>query len=497
MRRPPLRTTLRLALGSVLLVLLLASVGLTIGYEPPQVGAGAVAEPAQTNTVVAVQGFHFQGNANRKKPARLLMVDQRAHGEELYNGSQRGANWFYDVDPLPDGDLLVSTTNPPDQPPAGGTIVYEFDPTTEEVVFNQSFEAEDTHDVDRLSEHELVVANMRNSGPNASSNGDRLFVYNHTSEEFVWEWYFRNHYRLSTDNGAASEDWTHVNDVDAVGDDHFLASPRNFDQVILINRTSKEIVMRLGADGDHDILDEQHNPDYLEGPDGTPTILVADSENDRIVEYQRDCGAADERLGAGTPPSECSWELVWELGDTNLTWPRDADRLPNGNTLVTDTMNHRVIEVTPTGEIVWETFAPWGPYDAERLGTGDESNGPTMATQGVEGRYNVRYATNATTNASQELAAATGASEGSVSFPQWLTRTTASWPAAGQFAAFAEFWEGTSQWIKPVWMAPWGFVALVLAGLLGASWGIGEAVIHRQRIRRRLQGGLRRIRDRR
>jgi hypothetical protein len=483
-------------LVSVVCVLLLTCIGLTIGYEPPQVGAGAVAEPASTNTIVAVQGFHFQGNADRKKPARLLFVDRRANGLELANGSQRGANWFYDVDPLPDGDLLVSTTNPPNQPPEGGTIVYEFDPTSEEVVFQQSFEAEDTHDVDRLSEHKLVVANMRNSGPNASTNGDRVFVYNHTSEEVVWEWYFRNHYRLSTDNGAASEDWTHVNDVDAVGDDHFLVSPRNFDQVILINRTSKEIVMRLGADGDHDILDEQHNPDYLKGPDGTPTILVADSENDRIVEYERNCSGAPEQLGAGTPPAACSWELVWELGDGNLTWPRDADRLPNGNTLVTDSLNHRVIEVTPQGEIVWETFAPWGPYDAERLETGDESSGPTMAEQGVNGSYEVSYAANATTNATQELAAASGTGERDVSFPQWLTRTTAGWPAAGQFAAFAEFWEGTSQWIKPVWIAPWGFVTLVLALVLSVVGGLGEAILHRRRIRAGLSQGLRRARER-
>ncbi len=35
-----------------------------------------------------------------------------------------------------------------------------------------------------------------------------------------------------------------------------------------------------------------------------------------------------------------------------------ADRLPNGNTLITETIGGRVIEVTPDGEIVWEFLNP-------------------------------------------------------------------------------------------------------------------------------------------
>ncbi|HHX77017.1 MAG TPA: hypothetical protein GX697_01515, partial [Firmicutes bacterium] len=38
-----------------------------------------------------------------------------------------------------------------------------------------------------------------------------------------------------------------------------------------------------------------------------------------------------------------------------------ADRLPNGNTLITETIRGRVIEVTPDREIVWEFLNPGGP----------------------------------------------------------------------------------------------------------------------------------------
>ena len=53
-----------------------------------------------------------------------------------------------------------------------------------------------------------------------------------------------------------------------------------------------------------------------------------------------------------------------------LDWPRDADRLPNGNTLITDSRNGRIIEVTPSGEVVWSYGGLKVPYDADLLPDG-------------------------------------------------------------------------------------------------------------------------------
>ncbi len=39
-----------------------------------------------------------------------------------------------------------------------------------------------------------------------------------------------------------------------------------------------------------------------------------------------------------------------------------ADRLPNGNTMITETIGGRAIEVTPEGEIVWEFLNPGGHF---------------------------------------------------------------------------------------------------------------------------------------
>jgi hypothetical protein len=423
------------------------------------VGPGTVEEPADDVTYVSVQGFHFEGQANEKKPARLVAANEDATLRWQVDGRAIGAFWFYDVDPLPDGNLLVSTTHP------DGTRLMAFEPDTRSPVWTEGFRMNDTHDVARLPDGRLLVANMRAYEDEISN--DRLFVYDRATGERGWTWRFRDHYPNDTDGGF-KDDWTHVNDVDVLDEEgrYVLTSPRNFDQAIVIDRQTDEIVMRLGADDDHDVLNEQHNPDYLERDDGTPVMLVADSENDRVVEYERDCGGADPRLGAGTPPKACTWDRVWTVGGFN--WPRDADRLPSGNTLVTDTLNHRVVEITPDGEVVWEFRASWGPYDAERGEKG--SNGPTMAAVGASGNYTVdgggdqspagRYAV---PDALEDLGAVAPPFAGAAG---WLSRRYAH----------------LEPWIRPVWMSSWAAISTVFGALLLAGWAGKRVIVRRERI---------------
>jgi outer membrane protein assembly factor BamB len=136
-------------------------------------------------------------------------------------------------------------------------------------------------------------------------------------------------------------------------------SIRNFDTTIEVERPSGDIVGVVGAPTRHEVMNEQHNPNRLERHD---TLLVADSENDRVVEVDASNGS-----------------VVWEYDGTGsgekLAWPRDADRLPNGNTLVTDSRNFRVLEVGPNGSVVWSHSLADRKgivYEADRLGTGDE-----------------------------------------------------------------------------------------------------------------------------
>jgi len=176
----PRTTLLRGTAAVVLVALLVACAGLTLAYEPPQLGAGTIKDPADGTTVVAVQGFHFQGEGSQKKPARLLPSSTRPAGSR---------NWPTGPTPGPPGSTtstrwrtatcFVTSTVP------GDTLAYELNPETDERVWEQEFDAEDTHDVAMLNEHELLVANMRNTNDEGVAN-DRLFVYNLTTDEVVW-----------------------------------------------------------------------------------------------------------------------------------------------------------------------------------------------------------------------------------------------------------------------------------------------------------------------
>jgi hypothetical protein len=453
-RAPTRRWLVRGLLAVVVCACLIGGVAAAITYDGVHLGPGTVDEPATGTTVVSSQGFKSLGGTTGKKPARLAGLGPNATVQWHTLGTPTEAA-FYDVDPLPNGNLLVVS------PWDGDTRVFEYDPATDERIWEERLDAKDTHDVDRLREGRLLVAEMRAWNESAGRSDDRLFVYDRRNDTVVWEWYFREHYPNDTDGGFDA-DWTHVNDVERVRGDEYLASPRNFDQVILVNRSTGVIEWQLGADGSHDVLYEQHNPDYLEGPDGGATVLVADSESDRVVEYAREPNG--------------SWSEVWSV--SGFRWPRDADRLPNGNTLVVDSMHHRVVEVTPRGEVVWEAFVPWATYDAERVAHGDESAGPTMREMGVTGDYVVTG----------------GAGKGPVGSQtpaDVLAGLGKDTPFSAQALWLARGYAHVVPWIRPVWLAPWAFALFALGLFVGVIWCLGEAV-YSTRVRRRL-GRVRRL----
>ena len=80
--------------------------------------------------------------------------------------------------------------------------------------------------------------------------------------------------------------------------------------------------------------------------------LITDVHDDRVIEVDN----------GGT--------IVWEYV-TGLDGPWDAERLANGNTLITDSYNNRVIEVDSDGVIVWQKTRLYYPVDAERLANGN------------------------------------------------------------------------------------------------------------------------------
>ncbi|ODR79305.1 ArsR family transcriptional regulator [Haladaptatus sp. W1] len=452
-RLPPRDWLTRGVVLLLVVALLTPSVVSAITYdrEASNLKPGTIEQPANGTTIISVQGYHFQGQGNKKKPARLVAVGPKGGVKWVYNGSKEGATWFYDVDPLPNGNLLVVSTQ------RGGTLVYEMNPKTKEKVWKKFLPIHDTHDIDLINNGtQLLVGNMRNYNETTGKNDDRVYVYDLETDEIVWQWHLRNYYDKGA-GGDYTDDWTHLNNVQKIADGKYALDPRNMDEVIIVDRNTGEVTTKLGEDDNHDILNEQHNPDYLESESGKPTFLVADSENNRIVEYEKNGN---------------DWKRTWELGSTDtLNWPRDADRLPNGNTLVVDSSDHRVIEVTPEGNIVWEFYSPWLPYDAERIGTGDESNGPTIADQNAQGQYAITGSAN--------LDPGTGKS---LRMSVFLSNAFAGTSMQDTMRHYGARWDQVTPFIRPIWMSEYAFITAIFAILLLICWLIGELVYQRRRI---------------
>jgi hypothetical protein len=361
--------------------LLVGQVAMASPSTPPAPEGGEGAYPGDTLVAVQAYGWFDEDNGS------AFVVDP--NGTKTWEYDPPHA-WVFDAEALDNGNVLVSFGQNPlaenvecpeqfysgEQPPGkNGCIlnrVVEVNPDTNTMVWEHSwYDAfpthHEVHDADRLPNGETAIVDMGN---------DRAFTVDRRGT-ITWEWYAADHLAEGTAfwekyiaplpesereefaRKGPESDWTHMNDIDQLENGNFQLSIRNFDTTIEVARPSGDIVGVVGAPTDHAVMNEQHNPNRLERHD---TLLVADSENDRVVEVHASNGS-----------------VVWEYDGTGsgakLAWPRDADRLPNGNTLVTDSRNFRVIEVGPNGSVVWSySLADRRGivYEADRLGTGDE-----------------------------------------------------------------------------------------------------------------------------
>ena len=319
-------------------------------------------------------------------PGQIVAYD--SEGDVRYRNT---SFWLYhDVDPSPVGESTVTyvasrpTGSDACPGPGDGCLVNAIERvnlTTGEVErlytdVDSRNGSTQTHDVDRVNESVFLVADI--------SFPDRVYMVNVTSDEVIWEWRVSEAYEPES-GGEYPSDWTHLNDVEYLPDGRVMANLRNQDSVVFIEPGEGiQEDWTLGEDDELRTLYEPHNPDYIPASRGGPAVVIADSENNRLVEYQREDG---------------EWVRTWRWRDSTLQWPRDADRLPNGNTLVADSHGSRILSVAPDGEIAWSRPFPDGGYDVELLETGPESaGGESAARLGLEsgspegGTASLRYA---------------------------------------------------------------------------------------------------------
>ena len=225
--------------------------------------------------------------------------------------------------------------------------------------------------------------------------------------EVLWDWLASDHieeFGFSEDalnaihrsvefnQARDSADWLHINSATYLGPnqwydegderfhpDNIMISSRTASFIAIINRDGN-VVWRLGPDytqtreqAEIGQIIGQHFPHLIpQGLPGAGNLLVFDNGGrggygfsnpanpDGILSMTRDYSRVLEI-------NPVTLEIVWQYSISPGTqqfqfyswYVSNAQRLPNGNTMINEGMDGRIFELTPENEIVWEYVSPF------------------------------------------------------------------------------------------------------------------------------------------
>ena len=228
---------------------------------------------------------------------------------------------------------------------------------------------------------------------------DIIVEIDRSNGEWVWQWDVWDHLAQDVDadlpnyggisqhprridiNYRPDSDWMHTNSVHYHPElDQIIISVREFSELWIVDRSlstaeaagpAGDLLWRWGNPAAYqqgDPVDDrqlfgQHDAQWIEdGLPGAGNILIFNNQN---------IGADGEKYSSALelkpplqPDSSYDWEqeveIVWSYAADGFYSPRfsGVQRLPNGNTLITEGGPGRLIEVSANGEVVWEFVNP-------------------------------------------------------------------------------------------------------------------------------------------
>ncbi len=190
---------------------------------------------------------------------------------------------------------------------------------------------------------------------------DQLAFLDPSGEELrrvsLLEAFARSDYALSLDTRSDQSDLFHANSVHLIEpgqerpglrEGEVLVSLRNQHAIVSVDIEGPQVTWRLAGQ-----WGGQHQASLL--PNGN-LLLLDNLGGNRSRPFLRDRSQILEL-------NPLTQEIVWRYGGSEAApffthWLGFVERLPNGNTLITESVQGRLLEVTADGEIVWEYLSP-------------------------------------------------------------------------------------------------------------------------------------------
>lgn len=251
--------------------------------------------------------------------ARIVEVNM--NGEIVWqykipDNLKRYTNPGFDVQLLPNNHIMYLLP---------GNGVYEIDRSGN--VLWSYLDSQVSHDFKRLPNGNTLI----NRG-NEDTKDSAQAIEVDPSGKIVWQWFAKSVYDKPPYNAVNKQGWTHANAVTRLPNGNTQINLRNFNLTVEVNPQGVVVWQydwsSIGTD--------PHEPSVL----SNGNILASfPAVPDKVVELN--------------PKTEqIIWQYVIQKIQPMIGSNRDADRLPNENTLINE--GTKILEVTPSGEIVWQ-----------------------------------------------------------------------------------------------------------------------------------------------
>jgi hypothetical protein len=280
------------------------------------------------------------------KSGHMAAVDR--HGNVVWEYATHEWGPITEVEPLSDHTIATGQYMSLVQIDLDGSEVYRWKGGTAE------------HDIDRLSDGRfaLLFFDPFETEPGYTVLGDGIQILNHDGTGVDWQWRARDHIPLTDANQqdlnevelGLGHDWTHTNaiTVDEAANKVY-ANVRNLNRLYKIDIATGEPDWIMGDGGEFGagLWDHSHDPQVLDDHH----VLLLDNglrrpgpAFSRVIEVEFDAEAKTA-------------SIVWEYRETPDFYSfalGGATKQANGNVLIVDGINGRVLEVTPDKQKVWE-----------------------------------------------------------------------------------------------------------------------------------------------